>query len=153
MDEQGQIPEKGSGGLDATLGYAILRLTLGLDYFFHSATRWAHVGQFAQKLEGQFSGTPLPSWSVRWFATAITVWEPIVGILLLIGFRTRDALVAGGLLIAALVFGSALLGNFTVLAEQLIYALVFFVLLLFRHKLDRWSVDHFIMQRSQGAKA
>lgn len=153
MDAQGQIPENGSGGLDATLGYAILRLTLGLDCFFHSATRWAHVGQFAQKLEGQFSGTPLPSWSVRWFATAITVWEPIVGILLLIGFRTRDALVAGGLLIAALVFGSALLGDFTALAEQLIYALVFFVLLLFRQKHDRWSVDHFIVQRSKGTSA
>jgi thiosulfate dehydrogenase [quinone] large subunit len=153
MNQYSQKPEEGSGGLDATLGYAILRLTLGLDCIFHSASRWAHVGQFAQKLEGQFSGTPLPSWSVRWFATAITVWEPIVGLLLLIGFRTRDALVAGGLLIAALVFGSALLGDFTALAEQLIYAVVFFILLLFRPKLDRWSVDHFIMQRSQGANA
>ena len=153
MDEQGQMPEKRSSGLDSALGYAILRLALGLDCFFHSVTRWAHVRQFAQKLEGQFSGTPLPSWIVRWFATAVTVWEPIVGILLLIGVRTRDAVVAGGLLIAALVFGSALLGNFTALAEQLIYAVIFFILLLFRGKLDQWSVDHFIMQSSQGANA
>ena len=153
MNEYSQNPEEGSGGLDATLGYAILRLTLGLDCIFHSATRWAHIGEFAQKLVGQFSGTPLPSWSVRWFATAITVWEPIVGLLLLIGFRTRDALVAGGLLIAALVFGTALRGDFTVLSEQLIYAVIFFILLLFRQKFDRWSVDHFIMQRSQAANA
>ena len=153
MDEQAQLPKDGTRSLDATLGYAILRLTLGLDCIFHSATRWAHVGQFAQKLEGQFSATPLPSWSVRWFAMAITVWEPIVGILLLIGFRTRDALVAGGLLIAALVFGTALRGDFTVLSEQLIYAVIFFILLLFRSKFDRWSVDHFIVQRSQGANA
>ena len=151
MDKQGQRTEE-SGSLDAALGYCILRLTLGLDCFFHSATRWAHVGQFAQKIESQFSGTPLPAWSVRWFATAITVWEPIVGLLLLIGLRTREALVAGGLLIAALVFGTALRGDFTVLTEQLIYALVFFVLLLFRPKHDRWSVDHFIRRRSQGAK-
>ena len=147
------MPEKGSSGLDAALGYAILRLTLGLDCLFHSATRWAHIGEFAQKLAGQFPGTLLPSWSVRWFATAIPAWEPIVGVLLLIGFCTRYALVAGGLLIAALVFGSALLGDFTALAEQLIYAVIFFILLLFREKLDRWSVDHIIMQRSHGANA
>ena len=153
MVGQDQIPGEESGGLDAALDYAILRLTLGLDCFLHSATRWAHVRQFAQKLGSQLPGTPLPYWSVRWFATAITIWEPIVGILLLIGFRTRDALVAGGLLIAALMFGTALLGDFIVLADELIYALVFFVLLLFRQKHDRWSVDHFIMQRSRGAKA
>jgi uncharacterized membrane protein YphA (DoxX/SURF4 family) len=110
--------------------------------------------QFVCRQSGEsFAGIPLPSWSVRGFAIAITVWEPIVGGLLLCGFRTRDALVAGGLLIAALVFGTAVRGDFTVLTEQLVYALIFFVLLLYRRENDRWSVDQFIAQRSIGAKA
>ena len=88
---------------DAALGYAILRVTLGLDYIFHSASRWPHVGQFVEKTVGQFAPTPLPSWSLRWYSLAILVWEPVVEVLIFIGFRTRDALIAGGLLIATLV--------------------------------------------------
>ncbi len=141
------------GNTDAALGYGILRLTLGLDCIFHSASRWPHVGQFVQQTVNQFAATPLPSWSVRWFSLAILIWEPIVELLLLIGFRTRPALVAGGLLIASLVFGTALRGDFPVLSEQLVYALLFFVLLLFRQGYDLWSVDHIIAQRFEGAKA
>ncbi len=141
------------GNTDTALGYAILRLTLGLDCIFHSASRWPHIGHFVQQTVDQFAATPLPSWSVRWFSLAILIWEPIVGLLLLIGFRTRPALVAGGLLIASLVFGTALRGDFPVLSEQLVYALLFFVLLLFRQEYDRWSVDHIISQRFGGANA
>jgi thiosulfate dehydrogenase (quinone) large subunit len=142
-----------SSNPDAALAYGVLRLTVGLDCLFHSSTRWSHISLFADKVVSQFAGTPLPSWSVRVFANEITVWEPIVGGLLLCGFRTRDALVAGGLLIAALVFGTAVRGDFTVLTEQLVYALIFFVLLLYRRENDRWSVDQFIARRSIGAKA
>ncbi len=63
---------------DAALGYGILRLTLGLDYLFHAATRWSHIGMFADKTVSQFAGTPLPAWSVRAFAVAITISEPIM---------------------------------------------------------------------------
>ena len=142
-----------SSNPDAALAYAVLRLTIGLDCLFHSASRWSHVGLFADKVVSQFAGTPLPSWSVRGFAIAITIGEPIIGGLLICGFRTRDALVAGGLLIAALVFGTAVRGDFTVLAEQLLYALIFFVLLLYRRENDRWSVDQFLTRRSLGVKA
>ena len=141
------------GNADAALGYGILRLTLGLDSVFHSASRWPHVGQFIQQMVGQFAATPLPSWSVRWYSVAIIIWEPVVGLLLLIGYRTRAALVAGGLLIASLVFGTALRGDFSVLSEQLVYALIFFVLLIYRQENDRWSVDHVITRRFEGAKA
>ncbi len=138
---------------DAALGYAILRLTLGLDCIFHSASRWPHIGHFVQQTVDQFAATPLPSWSVRCYSLAIIIWEPVVGLLLLFGFRTRAALVAGGLLIASLVFGTALRGDFSVLSEQLVYALLFFVLLLCRQGYDLWSVDHIIAQRFEGAKA
>ena len=141
MKEQDSIPGRWGRNPDATLGYGILRLTLGMDFLFHSSTRWAHVGQFAEKIVGQFASTPLPPWSVRCYAIAITIWEPIVGLLLVLGLRTRDALGAGGLLIASLVFGTALRADFTVLSEQLVYAFIFFLLLLYRQPYNRWSLD------------
>ena len=153
MDELDSRPIIGKRNRDADLGYAILRLTLGLDFLFHSASRWPHVGQFLDKTVGQFGGTPLPSWSVRWYSIGILICEPLVGLLLFIGFRTRGALVAGGLLVATLVFGTALRGDFTVLAEQLIYALLFFLLMRHRQENDRWSVDRIVARQSRAAKA
>ena len=153
MNELDSRPVMGKRNSDADLGYGILRVTIGLDFLFHSASRWPHVGQFLGKTVGQFGGTPLPSWSVRWYSIGILICEPLVGLLLFIGFRTRDALVAGGLLVATLVFGTALRGDFTVLAEQLIYALLFFVLMLYRQENDRWSIDRIVAQQSKGAKA
>ena len=146
-------PALDNRNVDAAFGYGVLRLTLGLDYLFHSASRWPHIRPFVEKTVGQFAATPLPSWSVRSYSFAILIWEPLVGLLLVVGFRTRDALIAGGLLIATLVFGTALRGDFTILSEQLIYALIFFALLLYRQEHDRWSVDRILARQSRGATA
>ena len=78
---------------------------------------------------------------MRAFAAVIPIWEPVVGLLLVLGLWTRWALAAGALLIALLTLGTALRADYTVLSEQLIYALHFFVLLLFRGRHDRFGVD------------
>ena len=128
---------------DAALGYVLLRLTLGLNLLFHSFQRWHDLGKFVDDVVHQFEQTPLPAWSVRAFATTILFWEPAVGLLLVLGLWTRVGLTAGSLLIALLTLGTALRGEHTVLSEQLIYALVFFVLLLFRARHDRFGLDGF----------
>ena len=127
--------------VDAAIGYGLLRLTLGLNLLFHSYQRWRDLGRFVEGVTHDFAHTPLPAWSVRAFATAIPFWEPAVGLSLVLGLWTRAGLVAGALLIAALTFGTALRGEYTVLSEQLIYALLFFVLLLFRRRHDRFGWD------------
>lgn len=130
-----------TSNLDAALGYALLRLTLGLNFLFHSYTRWHDSGKFVDGVVAGFAHTPLPAWSVRAFATVIPYWEPAVGLLLVLGLWTRWALAAGALLIALLTLGTALRAEYPVLSEQLVYALVFFVLLLFRAQHDRFGVD------------
>ena len=130
-----------SANFDAALGYGLLRLTLGLNFLFHSFQRWRDLERFVAGVVRDFAHTPLPAWSVRAFATAIPFWEPAVGLLLVLGLWTRASLVAGALLIAALTFGTALRGEYNVLSEQLIYALLFFVLLLFRVRYDRFGLD------------
>jgi thiosulfate dehydrogenase [quinone] large subunit len=133
-------PEKMSD-LDADLGYGLLRLAMGLNFLVHSFGRWRNLGNFVDGVVAAFAHTPLPVWSVRAFAFIIPFWEPIVGILLVLGLWTRWALVAGALLIAALIFGTSMRGDYTVLTQQMIYALIFFVLLLFRARHDRFGLD------------
>ena len=67
--------------LDAALGYGLLWLTLGLDFLFHSYSRWRDGGKFAEGVVGDFAHTPLPVWSMCAFATVIPHWEPVVGLL------------------------------------------------------------------------
>src|SRR5699024_9395822 len=58
------------------------------------------------------------------------VWvESAVGLLLILGFQTRLALIVGGLMMAALTFGTMQIENFQNAWLQLTYALVFFVML------------------------
>ena len=133
-------PEKISN-LDADLGYSLLRVTMGLNFLVHSFGRWRNLEHFVDGVVAEFADTPLPVWSVRAFAFAIPFWEPVVGILLVLGLWTRWALVAGAVLIAALSFGTSMRGDYTVLTQQLVYALIFFVLLLFRARHDRFGLD------------
>lgn len=126
---------------DAVLGYALLRLTLGLNFLLHSYSRWHDGGKFVETVVGEFAHLPLPAWSVRAFAWVIPCWEPAVGLLLVLGLGTRWALGAGALLIALLTAGTALRAEYPVLSEQLIYALTFFVLFLFRARHDRFGID------------
>src|SRR5260370_7269726 len=93
--------------LDAALGYGLLRLTMGLNFLFHSFGRWRTLGNFVDGVVAAFAHIPLPVWSVRAFALIIPFWEPVVGVLLVLGLWTRWALVAGALRIASLFFATS----------------------------------------------
>ena len=131
----------GASGTDAAVGYCLLRGTMGINFLFHSFTRWADMSRFINTLVADFAHTPLPIWSVKAFAYGIPIWEPLLGALLVLGLFTRAALIAGAILICFLVFGTAIRGDFSVLTQQMIYALIFFVLIYFRAEHDRFGVD------------
>lgn len=75
--------------------------------------------------------------------------ETLIGLLILVGFQTRTALVAGSLMIAALTFGTMLRQDFTVAWLLLAYAIAFFLLLAFR-SWNLISIDG-MMSGSRGA--
>ena len=63
----------------------------------------------------------------------ICAWvESAVGIMLILGFQTRLALIVGGLMMTLLTFGTMQIENFQNAWLQLTYALVFFVVLVCR---------------------
>lgn len=126
---------------DQRLAYALLRIVAGLNLLMHGVGRMlAGPSTFASKLVGQFAHAPLPGWSVWSFGMVLPAIEALLGLLLLIGLRTRAALVGASLLMMVLTFGSGLVQDWPVAGLQLTYALVFSVLL-FLLRYNGWSAD------------
>jgi TQO small subunit DoxD len=117
--------------LDRRLAYGILRLTLGLNILIHGAGRMfgSGTGAFATKTGSEFISTPLPHNLVYSFLVVLPFAEAIVGFSLTLGLLTRWGLTLGGLLITALVFGTALRSDWTTVGIQMIYALSYYLLL------------------------
>jgi len=127
--------------LDRRLAYTILRLTLGVNILLHGLVRLPQLASFADGLVQAFAKTLLPPQAVRLFAFILPFAETLAGLLLIPGLWTRLALVGGGLLIIALVFGTALRSDWDTLGIQMIYAAVYYLLLVSR-TYDRFSIDH-----------
>ena len=143
MDDQSRIQAE-EEALDRALAGGVLRLTLGVNILLHGVTRLhSGVAGFAAATVGQFSGTPLPEGLVRLFATALPCLESGFGFLIVVGLWTRFALVGGGLLMTALVFGTALRSDWATLGIQMVYAVVYFLLLVFQVH-DRFSLDRLV---------
>jgi thiosulfate dehydrogenase (quinone) large subunit len=123
--------------LDRRLSYAILRIGLGIDIFLHGGGRLASgLGGFIEASARQFATTPLPMPLVRACLAIIPPAELIIGALLIAGWRTRWALVAGAVLMMVLMIGTAVRSDWTTLALQLFYVLLYSLLL--RHRADNW---------------
>jgi thiosulfate dehydrogenase [quinone] large subunit len=126
--------------LDRNLAYTMLRFTLGLSIFMHGLVRLPHVSAFADSTVKLFVNTPLPEFSVRLFAFGLVFVETAVGVFLLLGLWTRWALLLGALTMAALVFGTALRSDWDTLAIQMLYVLIYAVLMATR-EYNAYSLD------------
>ena len=117
-------------GSDLSLGYALLRITLGINIALHGISRIvAGPASFVSSLTKQFESTVLPHFAVQGFGYALPWLEALIGLLILFGALTRVALIVGALLIVLLTFGSTLHQDWDIAGLQLIYALVYFVLI------------------------
>ena len=123
---------------DTSLAYAIFRLTVGINICFRGVVRVFVMGldTFAAGMTKQFAATSFPPFFINTFAHTLPWIEIAIGLLLIVGLKTRAALVVGGLMMAALTFGTMFLGDFNLAWLQLTYATVFFLLLATRS----WNV-------------
>jgi thiosulfate dehydrogenase [quinone] large subunit len=108
--------------IDRKLAYGVFRLTLGINILIHGAGRifGAGAGAFATKMGSDFINTPPPYGLVHSFLVLLPFAEAIVGVSLTLGILTRWGLTAGGLLMTALVFGTALRSDWTTVGIQMI---------------------------------
>jgi thiosulfate dehydrogenase [quinone] large subunit len=126
---------------DEKLAYALLRIFVGVNMTMHGVSRLlAGSAVFAGKVDTQFAHTPLPAWSLHAFGFALPPIEALLGFVLLIGWKTRAALVAGMIWLLILTFGSSLIQDWPAAGVQLTYALAY-TALLFLHRFNALSVD------------
>jgi len=134
---------------DRALACGILRLALGVNLFGHAVVRLVGgVGGFVNWMVEHMGGTILPAWMVRPFGYFLMVEELLVGVLLIVGWYTRPALVVGGLVVVALTWGVVLKQDWATAGLQLSYSIAFFLLLFFR-KYDRYSVDGWLKRKEK----
>jgi thiosulfate dehydrogenase [quinone] large subunit len=134
------------------IAYLLLRVTLGANLFLHGFSRLiGNRATFAAYMENQMHSAPLPGFLVH-FVTVVLPWcEGTVGLLMILGLWTSVALIAGSLLMLTLQIGSCLAQNWDVAGGQLIYVLLFFVLLTYCER-NRWSIDRYREARNHAEK-
>jgi len=114
----------------AALSYALLRVALGLNICLHGVVRWAlGLRNSAESLLRMFQKTPLPAWSVYSLGYVLPIVEALVGACILFGFQTKRALISGSVLMLVLTFGSTLRQDWPTVGIQLMYSLVYSLLL------------------------
>ena len=122
---------------DKPLAYALLRIALGVNFAGHGLIRiYTGVGAFAQTTAEHMAKSPLPHGFVLGFGYVIPWVEAVLGVVLILGLGTRVALVIGAVFMMALTVGVAANQQWDVAGEQLLYSLIFFVLLFLRE----WNV-------------
>jgi thiosulfate dehydrogenase (quinone) large subunit len=121
--------------------FLLARLAIGTSFFGHGLVRLPKLDKFSHGMAGQFQHSILPQPLVIAFGYALPFAEFGIGLLLLIGLFTRNALVAGAVVMILLLFGTTTIEQWDAIPAQLIHVLFFVVLLIFVDRYDSWSLD------------
>ena len=141
-------PAARASAIDRHIAYALLRIVFGLNIFFHGVSRLlGDHAAFLAYLSQQMAKAPIAKWMLPPFAAALPWAEATIGFLLLLGLFTRFALVAGSLVLIALMAGITLAQNWDVAGIQLIYCAIYFVLLTYRDR-NVYSLDTLLAKRT-----
>jgi uncharacterized membrane protein YphA (DoxX/SURF4 family) len=126
------------------------RLILGLIFFMAGVWKVFQLGPFehARKYFLPYADTFLPVWSLWFVGVTIPFLELIAGALVILGLRTRDALIALGFVLVIVTFGHLLREPLFNLTGHVIprLALLLFVLWC-PQECDRFSLDHILIRK------
>ena len=141
MSDSVSVPAT-SRSSDAVIAYTILRVSFGANIMLHGVSRivMGHAAFLAYLTHYFEKASYIPVSMLSLFATVQPWVELILGLLLVIGLATRFSLIAGGLVIMALVFGTNLAQDWLVSGLQLIYAFLYYYLLVHLDQ-NRYSID------------
>ena len=115
---------------DKVLAYALLRIAFGVNFAGHGLIRiYNGVGAFAGSTSEHLAKSPLPHSFTLGFGYAIPFLEAVLGLTLILGVFTRISLVCGAVFMMALTIGVTANQQWDVAGQQLVYSVVFFLLL------------------------
>ena len=130
------------------------REVLGFIFFMAGVHKVFVLGPLghARKYFLPFSDTFLPVWSLWAVGTVIPIVELVAGGLLLLGLRTREALISLGFVLIIVTFGHLLHEPLYAFHEHVIprLALLLFVLMLPRED-DKLSLDYVLASRTKAS--
>jgi thiosulfate dehydrogenase [quinone] large subunit len=117
---------------DKSLAYVLLRIALGVNFAGHGLIRIHNgVAAFAQTTAGHLAQSPLPPTLIYAFSYAIPFLEAILGLTLILGVFTRISLACGAIFMMLLTIGVTANQQWDLASQQLLYSVVFFLLLFF----------------------
>src|SRR5438270_1055427 len=123
------------------------RLILGFIFFMAGVMKVFQLGplEHARKYFLPFSDTFLPIWSLWAVGVTIPFIELIGGALVIVGLRTRDALIALGFVLVIVTFGHLLHDALFSFSGHVIPRLVLLLVVLFLPREDdSFSLDYFL---------
>ncbi|MFC6998749.1 DoxX family membrane protein [Rufibacter roseus] len=126
---------------NASLAFLFARLPIALSFFGHGLVRLPKLDKFSSWMVGLFQDSMLPTALVQPFSYFLPVAELVIGLLLVLGLFTRQSLIAGALVVLALIFGSCLLEEWQNVFVQMMYGLYLAGLLLFVSDWNQYSFD------------
>lgn len=146
-----RIPDRAGAG-NAAWAIFFARAVLGLIFFMAGVYKVFQLtpASHVRKYFLPYTDTFLPTWSLWLVGYTIPFVELIAGALVLIGWRTRAALVALGAVLVVVTFGHLLHEPLYPFHEHVIprLALLLFVLVM-PHESDRLSVDLLLARRAK----
>lgn len=139
-----------ANNLDRSWALLFARLVLGLIFFMAGVYKVFQLGplEHARKYFLPYADTFLPVWSLWATGVIIPFVELVAGGLVMLGLRTRAALISLGFVLAIVTFGHLLKEPLYEFHTHVIprLALLLFVLLLPRED-DRFSLDYLLTRK------
>ena len=124
------------------------RVLLGLMFFmagWHKCFEMTPLGHATNFFTGPYADSWIPHWLLLATGVAIPVVELVAGFLLIIGFRTREALVAIGFILIVVTYGHLLKeALFSITGHIFPRGLLMVLVFLLPESEDRLSVDHWM---------
>lgn len=126
--------------MDATI-FFLMRVAIGMSLFGHGLVRLPKLAGFSAWMVGSFSKSILPALLVVPFSYALPIGEFLTGLLLLLGLWTRQAAIAGAVIMIILIFGTTTIEDWSALPSQLIHVAFLLTVLVFVKTHNRYSLD------------
>lgn len=131
----------------AEIAIFLLRFALGVNIFLHGLIRLGpNYSKFVAWTLGVFKNAPLPDFAVQSFAYSIPPLETAIGLLLILGLFTLPTLIAGSLVMIALMAGMCIVQNWEIVGIQLIYIL-WYSILIFNFHHNRIAFDSLLNKK------
>ena len=109
--------------------YFFLRLPIAVSLLGHGLVRLPKLSTFSNWMVETMEKSFLPKVLVIPFSHALPILEAIIGLLLLIGFKTKYTIYSGLVLMSILILGSSSIENWGAIEAQLLHSFYLFALL------------------------